>query len=117
MNGHPPSSTDNDVGPTHEAALQQIIAGIYLSFFHSFFFYSSPQRFLFRVRSGFWARLQKWTFSEWKEEEEEEKGRKEEKNAACLLGALFAIPFPMHLVCVCAERERGSEGGWPSGAD
>lgn len=44
-----------------------------------------------------------------------------EKNAACLLGALFAIPFPMHLVCVCAERERGSEGvcvgGWPSGAD
>lgn len=39
------------------------------------------------------------------------RGRKEEKNAACLLGALFAIPFPMHLVCVCAERERGSEGG------
>lgn len=47
------------------------------------------------------------------------RGRKEEKNAACLLGALFAIPFPMHLVCVCAERERGrgGVGGWPSGAD
>lgn len=45
------------------------------------------------------------------------RGGGKKKSAACLLGALFAIPFPMHLVCVCAERERGSGGGWPSGAD
>lgn len=65
---------------------------------------------ILKVSALFWARLHKWTFSERKEEEEE--GRKKgKKNAACLLGALFAIPFPMHLVCVCAERERGSEGG------
>lgn len=45
------------------------------------------------------------------EKKEEERGKKEKKSAACLLGALFAIPFPMHLVCVCAERERGSKRG------
>lgn len=44
----------------------------------------------------------------------EERGRKEgggKKSAACLLGALFAIPFPMHLVCVCAGRERREQEG------
>lgn len=46
-----------------------------------------------------------------KEEEEEREEKKNRKSAACLLGALLAIPFPMHLVCVCVERERGSEGG------
>jgi len=38
-------------------------------------------------------------------------GKRRKKSAACLLGALFAIPFPMHLVCVCAEREWGSKRG------
>lgn len=39
------------------------------------------------------------------------RGEKGKKNEACLLGALFAIPFPMHLVCVCAEREKGEQEG------
>lgn len=38
--------------------------------------------------------------------ERKERREKREK-AICLLGALLAIPFPMHLVCVCAESERG----------
>jgi len=40
--------------------------------------------------------------------------KKEKKNnrekAVCLLGALLAIPFPMHLVCVCAQEKRGGRG-------
>lgn len=37
--------------------------------------------------------------------------KEEKKSAACLLGALFAIPFPMHLVCVCAESREGEQKG------
>lgn len=46
-----------------------------------------------------------------RENEERREEKKQRKSTVCLLGALLAIPFPMHLVCVCAQEKRGREGG------
>lgn len=97
--------------PTHKAVWQQLTVCIY---YLIYFLLNFNLNFISSVNLGFGhcyisERSQETGRGAGGYLKEEERGKKE-KRAGCLLGALFAIPFPMHLVRVCEEREQKGDG-------
>lgn len=99
--------------PTHRYLWQE--KKIYIYYLISFFLLNLNLNFSPSVSFGFGHLYINEASLKKKDEERqrkrgEERKKKQRKSTVCLLGALLAIPFPMHLVCVCAQEKRGERG-------